>query len=317
MIAVAPPRHETNVTMTLAPFLLDSARVSIRSDPRRELAGAIAPSQDEPEDVQARPAPRPLPLRAAGIRGLRLPTRLLLPTHEAMTIATYELGVALDASHKGVHMSRLVSCAHRWSKGFDPLRPRLLLEELHRTQPTNGAVFVIRFPYHREKLAPVTGAKGLMGYEIALTGQKEGGEEHFFLDLDVPVTTLCPCSRDISQHGAHNQRSWARVRFLLDPASEPPILDDLLGRIEAEGSSELYSVLKRPDEKYVTEAAYTHPKFSEDLARDLAAGLSDLAGLTLLRIDVENLESIHAHAAFARYESVVVDVPAPFSSLTS
>lgn len=275
-----------------------------RSPSLPPVPGGHAPTREEPEDVQSRPAPRPLPLAAAGVRGLRLPTRLLLPDRTAATVATYDLAVALGTDRKGVHMSRLVACAHAWSAGFDPLRPRALLADLRATQPAPAAEFTVRFPYHREKSAPVTGERGMMEYGVVLVGRADPVRpERFVLALEVPVTTLCPCSRDISEHGAHNQRAWARVRFRLDPEGTPETLDGLLTRVEREGSSELYAVLKRPDEKHVTERAYANPKFSEDLARDLAHALGGLPGLRLLTVDVENLESIHAHSAFARYEN--------------
>ncbi len=264
----------------------------------------------EPEDVQSRRDDRPVPLAAAGVRGLRLPTRILLGPREVPALATYTLAVGLRPGRKGVHMSRLVTCAHTWSEGFDPFRPDLLLARLRETQPAPHAEFTIGFPYHREKSAPVSGARGLMEYGVTLRGRHdEGRDERFALDLAVPVTTLCPCSRDISEHGAHNQRAWARVSFALDPARVHPDLDALLARIEAEGSCELYAVLKRADEKYVTERAYARPKFSEDLARDLALTLTDLPGLGLETVDVENLESIHAHVAFARYDAPPVPPP--------
>ncbi len=273
--------------------------------PSRPLSARGRPSVPaEPEDVQSRRDDRPVPLAAAGVRGLRLPTRLLLGDKEVSTLATYTVAVGLPPGRKGVHMSRLVACAQDWSRGFDPFRPDLLLRRLCETQPAPRAEFTIRCPYHREKRAPVSGVPGLLEYELGVHGfHEEGRPERFVLELAVPVTTLCPCSRDISEHGAHNQRAWARLGFALDPRGTPPPLDELLGRIEAEGSCELYAVLKRADEKYVTERAYARPKFSEDLARDLVLALDDLPGLGLQSVDVENLESIHVHSAFARYES--------------
>jgi GTP cyclohydrolase I len=264
----------------------------------------------EPEDVQSRPDERPVPLAAAGIRGLRLPSRLRLDGREIPTLATYTLAVGLPPGRKGVHMSRLVACAHAWSRGFDPFRPDLLLASLRKTQPAPRVEFAIDFPYHREKLAPVSGAPGWMEYAVAVRGRHEEGRgDRCVLGLAVPVTTLCPCSRDISEYGAHNQRSWVRASLAVEPARVEPDLDALLARIEAEGSCELYAVLKRADEKYVTERAYARPKFSEDLARDVALALQGLPGLELVSVDVENLESIHAHTAFARYEEVAEPLP--------
>jgi GTP cyclohydrolase I len=280
------------------------------SHPRPPVDGDPPCPSTQPEDVQSRRDDRPVTLAAAGVRGLRLPTRVVVGRREVPTLAIYALAVGLAPGHKGVHMSRLVACAHGWSEGFTLFRPDRLLDELRATQPAPHAEFTIAFPYHREKSAPVSGARGLMEYEVTVQGRHdEGRADRFDLALAVPVTTLCPCSRDISEHGAHNQRSWVRVSFSLDPSEVRADLDALLARIEAEGSCDLYAVLKRADEKFVTERAYARPKFSEDLARDLALALEGLSGLGLRTVDVENLESIHAHAAFARYETECVPPP--------
>ena len=167
-----------------------------------------------------------------------------------------------------------------------------------RTDAKAGRIEV-NFPYFINKTAPVSGVQSLMDYEVGFIGEIRNGELEVSLKVLVPVTSLCPCSKKISEYGAHNQRSHVTVTALL---KEELQVDELIAKIEAQASCELYGLLKRPDEKYVTERAYDNPKFVEDLVRDVAVMLNNEASVLAFTLEAENFESIHNHSAYAMIE---------------
>jgi GTP cyclohydrolase I len=158
----------------------------------------------------------------------------------------------------------------------------------------------VSFPYFINKVAPVSGVESLMDYEVSFIGEIKSGKLETTLKVLVPVTSLCPCSKKISAYGAHNQRSHITVTALLD--GDLPV-DELIAKIEAQASCELYGLLKRPDEKYVTERAYDNPKFVEDLVRDVAGMLNADSRIAAYTLEAENFESIHNHSAYALIEN--------------
>jgi GTP cyclohydrolase I len=155
------------------------------------------------------------------------------------------------------------------------------------------------FPYFINKSAPISGVQSLLDYEVQWIARADGGQVEFELVVQVPVTSLCPCSKAISQYGAHNQRSHVTVSAVM---RDDFVMDDIIRAIEEEGSCELWGLLKRPDEKYVTERAYDNPKFVEDLVRDVAARMAAQPGVARYRVEAENFESIHNHSAYAVVE---------------
>lgn len=251
-------------------------------------------------DVQSSVDTRHMPIQRVGVRGVRHPLLVAAADQPQPTIAMWELTVALSEQEKGTHMSRFVALLEQYRA--TPMTPALfcamarnMLSLLHSERGDISA----SFPYFISKAAPVSGVTSLMDYEVSWTARaQQDGVAEFELGLVVPVTSLCPCSKAISEYGAHNQRSHVTVRLECAP-DRAPALDDLIARIEAQASSELWGLLKRADEKFVTERAYENPKFVEDLVRDVAVMLQGLPGVTAYEVEAENFESIHNHSAYA------------------
>jgi GTP cyclohydrolase IB len=251
-------------------------------------------------DTQSESDERELPIDLVGVRDLRFPVQIREKEGALQhTVATVSLAVALPARHKGTHMSRFVEVLNSHGTVLDLHTIAGLPRELLRRLPAQRAHVELRFPFFVEKSAPVTAARGLMDYGVVFEIETAGRHTDFLVHIEVPVTTLCPCSKAISARGAHNQRGLVRfsVRF-----RNPVWIEDLVRLVEASASSELYSVLKRPDEKAVTEHAYDTPVFVEDLVRNVAERAGRHPEITWFRVEAENAESIHNHQAFAVIE---------------
>lgn len=255
---------------------------------------ALKDTQNERDDRQ-------LPIDRVGVRSLRFPLRIGDRDSAVQhTVATVSLAVDLPHQYKGTHMSRFVEVLHAHGTELTVATiagmPRELIKKLH----ADKAHVEFRFPYFRAKKAPVSGAEGLLDYGVIFEVNADKDTSDFVLTVEVPVTTLCPCSKAISARGAHNQRGIVTlaVRF-----REPVWIEDLIELVESAASSELYSLLKRPDEKFVTEAAYDNPVFVEDLVRNVAQKAKAHAQITWFRVEAENFESIHNHNAWAMIES--------------
>lgn len=253
------------------------------------------------QDTQNQPDTRGIAIDKVGVKNLRFPLRIKDRNHaEQSTVAIVSLAVDLPHHFKGTHMSRFVEVLHAHGNVLNvadiAAMPRELLQRLHAEK----AHAEFRFPYFRSKKAPVTGAEGLLDYGIIFDVTANKDLIDFIVTVEVPVTTLCPCSKAISARGAHNQRGnvTLAVRF-----TKPIWIEDLIELVEASASSELFSVLKRPDEKAVTETAYDNPVFVEDLVRNVAARLKSHPNITWFKVEAENFESIHNHNAWAVIES--------------
>ena len=251
-------------------------------------------------DVQASADTRRLAIDQVGIKSIRHPIQVAVRGGGVQhTIATFNMYVGLPHHFKGTHMSRFVEIlnAHEREISVDTFK-RMLREMSERLEADSGHI-EMSFPYFVNKAAPVSGVQSLMDYDVTFTGGIEQGRQTFTMKVVVPVTSLCPCSKEISDYGAHNQRSHvtitARTRGFV-------WIEDLVGYAEAEASSELYGLLKRPDEKLVTERAYDNPKFVEDMVRDVAARLNADDRIEWYAVESENFESIHNHSAYARIE---------------
>lgn len=209
------------------------------------------------------------------------------------------LTVDLPQQFKGTHMSRFVEVLNEHGRLVHVENIPAMLRALQKRLHADAAHIEMEFPYFIEKAAPATGAKGLVDYVARFDAAAHGQDISFTLTVIVPVTTLCPCSKAISSYGAHNQRGYVTVaiRFI-----NTVWIEDLIGLIEASASSEIFSLLKRPDEKAVTERAYDNPVFVEDLVRNVALKLNDHPDITWYKIEAENMESIHNHAAYACIE---------------
>ena len=253
-------------------------------------------------DVQSEPDDRHLAIDQVGIKGLRYP--LLFADHDGVaqpTVADCSVYVALSEARKGTHMSRLVALLESLA---EPARAPLtlanfrdLLEALVVLLDAPGGRIEFAFPFFVRKTAPVSGIASLLDYQVRLTGELDGGVFRQTVAVAVPVTSLCPSSKEISDYGAHNQRSV--ISIAVRPRM-PLFLHEIVRVAEEEASSELYGILKRADEKYVTERAYDHPRFVEDLVRAVAARLLADPRVEGFVVEAENFESIHNHSAYAR-----------------
>jgi len=253
-------------------------------------------------DVQAGSDDRRIAIDQVGIKGLRYPLHFADVGGVAQpTIADCNVYVALPENRKGTHMSRLVALLEtRAEPGQAPLTVanfRELLEELVVLLEAPGGRIEIAFPFFVRKTAPVSGVASLLDYQARLTGELLAGEFRQTVAVTVPVTSLCPCSKEISDYGAHNQRSTVSIAVRPRAAL---FLAEIIRVAEEEASCELYGLLKRADEKYVTERAYNNPRFVEDLVRGVAARLQADPRVEGFVVEAENFESIHNHSAYAR-----------------
>ncbi|WP_417499794.1 GTP cyclohydrolase FolE2 [Methylophaga sp.] len=248
------------------------------------------------EDVQNTPDKRQLIIDKVGIKSLRYPVLFQSTTETPIrVVAEFNMYVHLAADVKGTHMSRFIELLERPDSVFSLSNmPAFMTDMLELLGAKQGHVS-LRFPYFISKAAPVSGVKSFMDYDITLTADYKD-ELELTVKAEIPVTSLCPCSKKISDYGAHNQRSLVTVEARIN---ENMTLDALIQLIEEQASSQLYGLLKRPDEKYVTEFAYNNPKFVEDLVRDIAIALAQQSDVSGFRVECENFESIHNHSAYA------------------
>lgn len=257
-------------------------------------------------DVQGARDDRHIRIDQVGIRGIRHPVNIAGDDGRAAqaTIASVDMFVDLPAERKGTHMSRFVALLNELGDALDLQRFEHLLEEMcQRLEAQNGYI-ELRFPFFVRKIAPVSGVSSLMDYDVTFIGECRSGVIETALRIVVPVTSLCPCSRDISEYGAHNQRSHITLTVRL---TAPFAIRALIDIAENEASCQLFGLLKRPDEKFVTEQAYDNPKFVEDVVRDVAARLDAEPGIAGYVAECENFESIHNHSAYAKISR---DIPA-------
>ena len=251
-------------------------------------------------DTQSEPDHRRIAIDRVGVTGLRYPLQIRDKARATQhTIATCALTVDLPHQFKGTHMSRFVEVLGEFGPVLHVDNLGTLLADLVRRLHSERAHVDFEFPFFLEKKAPVSRAAGLMDYTARFAATIENGIVDFVVTVLVPVTTLCPCSKAIAARGAHNQRGHVTfaVRF-----KKPIWIEDLIRLVEDSASSELYSLLKRPDEKAVTERAYDNPVFVEDLVRNIAQRAESHADISWYCIEAENFESIHNHNAYARIE---------------
>ena len=260
-----------------------------------------APDRFFMPDIQATADHRRLAIQQVGVKGLRYPLTLEDVAGEAHpTVATLAMTVGLPPEVKGTHMSRFVELLERPRAALSlPDLRQMFAEMLLHLQANSGRI-EIRFPYFIRKMAPVSGVSSLLDIDAGIDVWAEpGGKVEMALAVTVPVTSLCPCSKEISDYGAHNQRSHLSLRVQLKAEMA---LEELVRIAEDAASCEVFGLLKRPDEKWVTERAYDNPKFVEDLVRDIALCLQDDARIGTWSVASENFESIHNHSAYALIE---------------
>lgn len=255
------------------------------------------------EDVQNYSPAVPLNIDRAGIRELKLPL-LVRDRSEGTqrTVALVDLGVDLPSAFKGAHMSRFVEALNAWDDEINYQSVRRLLENIKSRLGAQRAYARFCFPYFIRKTAPASCSKSSVPYECRLTGELNENGQSFLLEMDVPVMTVCPCSRAISRDGAHSQRAIVHMNLRIAGFSW---LEEFIEMAEESGSSAVYTLLKREDEKFVTEHAFAHPAFVEDVVRNVAQRLSAHEHVEWFSVEVESMESIHSHNAFARIERSV------------
>lgn len=248
-------------------------------------------------DIQNQEDTRVVPLQKVGVKGVKYPVVVLdKNAGEQHTTASVDLFVNLPHNYKGTHMSRFIEVFHKYHSDISMHHFLDMLEEIRTKLTAQKAFGRIEFPYFIEKKAPVTASPGIMQYKCSYEGEvSEDGECNFYVSIQVPVATLCPCSKAISEYGAHNQRGLVSVRLQY---SEFFWIEDVISTIENCASTPLYTLLKRKDEKYVTEHAYENPRFVEDVVREVYLGLKK-SGFTHFSVEAENDESIHNHNAYA------------------
>ena len=254
-------------------------------------------------DVQASSDLRKMAINKVGVKGLRYPLAVLDAAGcVQQTIAQITMSVGLPPEVKGTHMSRFVEILEQKRSPLDANGLlHMLAEMLQRLEAVSGRI-ELAFPYFISKAAPVSGVESLLDYDLRMiVEQHAGAAPELTLEVLAPVTSLCPCSKGISEYGAHNQRSHITIRARLNGEMTP---DTLIRIAEEEASCELFGLLKRPDEKWVTERAYDNPKFVEDLVRDIALRLMQDVRIAAWTVKSENFESIHNHSAYAEISGV-------------
>jgi len=251
-------------------------------------------------DVQGSADTRRIAIDKVGIKDIRHPVRVRdrggLEQH---TVANFNMYVYLPHNFKGTHMSRFVQILNSQERELSVDSFKEMLREMSRRLESAAGHIEMRFPFFVNKRAPVTGVESLLDYEVTFIGEIHDGDPTLDIKVVVPVTSLCPCSKEIAAYGAHNQRSHVTVQVRTRGFIW---IEEIIELVEREASSQLYGLLKRPDEKYVTEHAYDNPKFVEDMVRDVATRLNADERVAAYVVQSENFESIHNHSAYALIE---------------
>jgi len=267
------------------------------AQPNNPVLPAEPAGRDDLPDHAAERDERQLPIEKVGIRGLRYPIRVEGPNRALQsTIAEVELAVNLPHDRKGTHMSRFIEILNAYRMDLSQGNLSNLLGEVQRRLNAEEAHISLSFPYFIKKVAPVSRVESLMEVDCLFAAKRVADQFGVEVTVHVPVTSLCPCSKAVSERGAHNQRSMVTVRL---DSSRSVCLETVVEAVEGCASAPLYALLKREDEKFVTEQAYDNPRFAEDLVRNVVLALRVLPGVTKLHVSVDNQESIHNHAAFA------------------
>ena len=258
------------------------------------------PVQNFIPDVQSSADTRHLAIDRVGIKGIRHPVKVKDKSVGVQhTIATFNMYVHLPHNFKGTHMSRFVEILNHHEREISVESFENILSEMVSRLEAESGYIEMSFPYFVNKTAPVSGVQSLLDYDVTLIGETFNGKPRVTMKVLIPVTSLCPCSKKISERGAHNQRSHVTLSLR---TNEFVWIEDVIRIAEEQASCELYGLLKRPDEKFVTERAYDNPKFVEDMVRDVATVLDADKRIDAYVVESENFESIHNHSAYALIE---------------
>jgi GTP cyclohydrolase I len=252
------------------------------------------------EDVQNRVDTRKIDINKVGIKDIRHPISIQNQDGTIQhTIGQFNMYVDLPHDQKGTHMSRFVALLNEECNLLDTRTFGEIIARMTKRLEEKTGYIEVSFPFFLRKKAPVSGVESTLDYEVLLKGRWQNGKAETITTVVIPVTSLCPCSKKISDYGAHNQRSHVTLSVL----SSPHIwIEELISLAEKEASSEIFALLKRPDEKQITEQAYDNPKFVEDIVRDIANDLNNDERVQYYKVETENFESIHNHSAYALIE---------------
>jgi len=255
-------------------------------------------SRSHLKDIQSEPDYRNLAINRVGVKDITYPVAVLDRARgEQHTVAKVNMYVNLPQHFRGTHMSRFVEILNKYKKEISVLKIQDILEAMKDELEAQTAYFEIQFPYFLTKKAPVSGQEGKMEYNCTLSASSD--VDYYTLEVQVPVLSLCPCSKEISAYGAHNQRSIMSLKIR---ARERVWIEDIIAIAESSASSEIYSLLKREDEKFITERSYENPVFVEDIVRNAAEKLMKTEDILWFSVESENMESIHNHSAYAQIE---------------
>lgn len=260
-----------------------------------------APEKFVLPDIQSIKDTRAVPINRVGVKGVVHPMRIRSGAGEPVsTVVTADMYVGLGPEAKGTHMSRFLELLQAQHEPLDALGLRVLFDRMLQRLEASAGYLELSFPYFISKKAPVSGVESLLDYKVRLRAEVTARTGYTFtVSVTAPVTSLCPCSKEISDYGAHNQRSHITISAETQTVLS---IEELVAIAEEEASCQVYGLLKRPDEKWVTERAYDNPKFVEDLVRDIALRLNDDDRVLAYVIESENFESIHNHSAYALIE---------------
>ncbi len=253
-------------------------------------------------DVQSTADRRNVVIQRVGVKSVVHPMVVKTRQGAQPSVATIDMYVRLPAELKGTHMSRFLEVLNEPIAPLSAASLRALMATMLQRLGAEAGFIEMRLPYFVRKAAPVSGVESLLDYQLTLRAEQLAGRLEITQQVLTPVTSLCPCSKQISAYGAHNQRSHIIIAATLEERADLPV-EDLIDIAEASASCQLWGLLKRPDEKYVTERAYENPKFVEDLVRDIAVALADDPRVARFEVSSENFESIHNHSAYAWLES--------------
>jgi len=264
--------------------------------------GLIMKSCDLP-DTQNNLDTRQIVIDRVGIKDISHPiTYVDRDGNRSPTVGNFTMTVTLPENVKGTHMSRFIQILNEGPCEFDSGNFSNIITKVRDRLESETAHIILDFPFFRKKKAPSSGVESMMDYQVSLYGSLDNGKSEVMMKVVVPVTSLCPCSKSISKYGAHNQRSHITIKAKA-AAGKTLYLEDLIDLAEKKASCELYAILKREDEKVVTERAYENPAFVEDLVRDIAVDLNSNENISYYRLESENFESIHNHSAYALIEN--------------
>jgi len=252
------------------------------------------------KDVQNRKDHRQIPIDRVGVKGVHYPITVLDKANKHQsTVATIDMFVNLPHEFKGTHMSRFIEVLNQHHGQINVHNFNQILEDLIKSLNAKAAAVELEFPYFIKKAAPVSGEQSLMEYRCSYIARRENRESQFLVGIEAPITTLCPCSREMARAGAHSQRGMVKVTLKFKKFFW---IEDVVDLIEKSASAPVYSLLKREDEKYITELAYENPRFVEDVVRGVTVRLRENGNFPWFRVEAENFESIHNHNAYAEVE---------------